>query len=107
MQKQIGLAMHNYEGTHNMLPSARTISPHHWSSLAQILPFLEGGSLYNLVNSATPSSRNGNDMANRTAVQVLISASLCPIDSSPHRVDPAFGPTNDVANAGNGPMAAT
>ncbi|MDR3638519.1 MAG: DUF1559 domain-containing protein [Isosphaeraceae bacterium] len=108
--KQIGLAMHNYEGVHGMLPSARTNSPHYWGSLAQILPNLEGGALYNMANfdhPATPSSRNGNDMTNSTAVQVMITAYLCPSDSKQDRVDPGYGPTNYVANAGNGPMAAT
>src|SRR4051794_23495205 len=48
--KQIGLAMHNYEGVHLVLPSARTNSPHYWSSLAQLLPHLEGAALYNAIN---------------------------------------------------------
>jgi prepilin-type N-terminal cleavage/methylation domain-containing protein/prepilin-type processing-associated H-X9-DG protein len=108
--KQIGIAIHNYEGIYGTLPSARTNSPQYWSSLAQILSQIEGGVLYNQCNffhAATPSSRNSNDMTNSTVVQFVIAAYVCPSDSNTGRVDPAYGPTNYVACAGNGPMAAT
>ncbi len=108
--KQIGLAMHNYEGTHGLLPSARTNSPHYWSSLAQIVPFLEGSALYNVINfdhPSAPTSRNNYDQTNSTAVQFMIATYLCPSDSQSGRVNASYGPTNYMANAGTGPMAAT
>ncbi len=47
--KQLGLAMHNYEGTHSVLP---LISFNHqgFSPQAQILPFIEQGNLHSLIN---------------------------------------------------------
>lgn len=106
--KQIGLAMHNYEGVHLVLPSARTNSPHYWSSLAQILPHLEGGTLYNAINfdhSTAPNARNNYDMANTTAIAFMIPAYACPSDGKSDRVTPALGPTNYFAVAGTGPMS--
>jgi len=106
--KQIGLAVHNYEGIHGRLPSARTNSPHYWSSLAQILPQLEGGSLYNAINfdhSTAPNARNNYDMANTTAIAFMIPAYFCPSDRKQDRVTPDLGPTNYFAVAGSGTMA--
>jgi len=106
--KQIGLAMHNYEGTHGRLPSARTNSPHYWSSLAQLLPQLEGSTLYNAINfdhSTAPNSRNNFDMANTTAISFMIPAYSCPSDRKQDRVTPDMGPTNYFAVAGTGTMA--
>jgi len=106
--KQIGLALHNYEGVHLMLPSARTNSPHYWSSLAQILPNLEGGALYNTINfdhSTAPNARNNYDMANTTAIAFMIPAYSCPSDPKAGRVTADLGPTNYFAVAGTGTMA--
>jgi len=106
--KQIGLAMHNYEGTHGRLPSARTNSPHYWSALAQILPMLEGGTLYNIINfdhSTAPNRRNNYDMANTTAISFLIAAYACPSERNQGVVTPDLGPTNYFAVAGTGPMS--
>jgi len=106
--KQMGLAMHNYEGVHGRLPSARTNSPHYWSSLAQILPHLEGGALFNAINfdhSTAPNARNNYDMANTTAIAFMIPAYACPSDRKQDRVTPDMGPTNYFAVAGTGTMA--
>ncbi|ODU01276.1 MAG: prepilin-type N-terminal cleavage/methylation domain-containing protein [Planctomycetes bacterium SCN 63-9] len=106
--KQIGLAMHNYEGTHGRLPSARTNSPHYWSSLAQILPQLEGGALYNFINfdhSTAPNARNNYDMANTTAISYMIATYFCPSDRKQGQVNEEYGPTNYFAVAGTGTMA--
>src|SRR5213082_1985902 len=48
--KQIGLAVHNYESTHGVLPLAVAVGRdrqgnplfHGWGGLARILPFVEG-----------------------------------------------------------------
>ncbi len=108
--KQVALAMHNYEGIHGRLPSARTNSPHYWSSLAQILPQLEGSTLYNVINfdhSTAPNARNNYDMANTTAISFVIAAYLCPSDRKQPPVVTGYGPTNYFAVAGSGTMAKT
>ncbi|MHC5543912.1 DUF1559 family PulG-like putative transporter, partial [Singulisphaera rosea] len=52
--KQIGLGLHNYLSANNAFPPA-SVMPHTrtsqpWSAHARILPFLEQGNLYNMVN---------------------------------------------------------
>ena len=39
--KQIGIAIHNYEGAWNVLPSGRFGYPYLWSSLASLLNYIE------------------------------------------------------------------
>lgn len=53
--KQLGLAMHNYLDTHSAFPpsgciSMLTTSQQPWSAQAFILPFLDGGTIYNRIN---------------------------------------------------------
>jgi prepilin-type N-terminal cleavage/methylation domain-containing protein/prepilin-type processing-associated H-X9-DG protein len=103
--KQIGIALHNYEGTHGRLPSARTGSPHLWSALAQILPVLEGNPAYNAINfdlGSLPSPARPWDYGNATVVRTVIATYLCPTDPQQERMHPDFGPNNYVANAGTG-----
>ena len=95
--KQIGLALQNYEGTNRCLPSARTGSPHLWSAQAQILPYLEGGNVYQTINF----NYGVLDPTNVDAVKAIIPTYLCPSDTQA-RLHPNFGPNNYVANAGTG-----
>lgn len=51
--KQLGLALHNYLSTHNAFPPngvTNIQANNSWSAQAFILPFLEGGNLYNAIN---------------------------------------------------------
>jgi prepilin-type N-terminal cleavage/methylation domain-containing protein len=52
--KQIGLALHNYEGTHQYFPPsgcvAGTSVTQPWSAQAYILPYIDGGSEYKKIN---------------------------------------------------------
>lgn len=52
--KQIGLALHNYEGTHKFFPPsgcvAGTSVSQPWSAQAQILPYIDGGNEYKKIN---------------------------------------------------------
>ncbi|WP_435018290.1 DUF1559 domain-containing protein [Tundrisphaera sp. TA3] len=104
--KQIGLALHNYEGTHGRLPSARTGSPHLWSAQAQILPSLEGGALYNAINFSLPelppTATSPLGAANATAVATRIATYLCPSDPRTEGFSPALAPNNYMAIAGSG-----
>lgn len=44
--KQLGLAMHNYHSTFNVMPNQSSSSLYGYSALAQILPYIEAGNLY-------------------------------------------------------------
>jgi prepilin-type N-terminal cleavage/methylation domain-containing protein/prepilin-type processing-associated H-X9-DG protein len=104
--KQIGLALHNYEGTNGVMPSARTGSPMLWSALAQILPNLEGGALYAAINfnlpKLPPTAASPLGAANVTAVATKIATYLCPSDPRTDGFLPTLAPNNNVANAGSG-----
>ncbi len=82
--KQIGLAMHNYESAFTVfpMPSFATAQQGYgdggagpnpvWSY--SILPYLDQGNAFNLYNS----NRSGFDTVNRTAVQTIVPAYICP-----------------------------
>jgi prepilin-type N-terminal cleavage/methylation domain-containing protein/prepilin-type processing-associated H-X9-DG protein len=101
--KQLGIAMHNYEGTHNVLPAGRFGYPYLWSSLASLLNYIEAANMYNAINFSFPSETNQLPYpANSTAESSVIQVFLCPSDGQ-GRVDPTnFGGTNYVSNSGSG-----
>ena len=95
--KQIGLALHNYLSVNNAFPPAavmprgRTSQP--WSAHARILPFLEQGNLFNMVNF-----QSENEFTNvPTLAGVRVSAYLCPSEINDHARPTAtltYYPTN-------------
>jgi prepilin-type N-terminal cleavage/methylation domain-containing protein/prepilin-type processing-associated H-X9-DG protein len=102
--KQIGLAIHNYESSHTVFPPGRLGFPMVFSVQAHILPYIDGGSLYNLIdfntapNFGAPSSPIKQ---NEIAARAVIPAYLCPSDFG--KVNGSdFGPTNYMACAGSG-----
>ncbi|GIX03920.1 MAG: prepilin-type N-terminal cleavage/methylation domain-containing protein [Planctomycetaceae bacterium] len=79
--KQIGLAMHNYESTHGVLPPGRltrvvgTVTDtkyNAWGVL--ILPFIDQAPLYNQYNT----SWRWNDPGNQNVVSTVLPVYLCP-----------------------------
>lgn len=102
--KQLGLALHNYESTHGAFPMGRVNFPKVFSAHAQLLPYLDGANLYNLIdfntapNFGTPSTpMTQNEMAARTRIPGY----LCPSDFG--RVPGSdFGPLNYPATMGSG-----
>lgn len=102
--KQLGLALHNYEGANGLLPPGRTSYPHLWSGIAQILPYLEQTVISNAINfNHGPVTSGGvSGEPNVTAVVRIINAFLCPSDPKTDRVSAKFGPTNYLGNAGTG-----
>jgi prepilin-type N-terminal cleavage/methylation domain-containing protein len=84
--KQIGLALANYEGTHKVFPPSTTAkldfgvwSPepaqyHHHSWMSMILPFIEQGSLYRLIDFEASSL----DAANFDAASHVLKFYRCP-----------------------------
>lgn len=100
--KQIGLAIHNYENSHGIFPVGRTSYPSLWSSLAQILPFIESSTEYSAINFDIPPISSGTaNPANLTAVATVVDTYTCPSDSQ-GKIVPEFGTTNYVGNAGTG-----
>jgi prepilin-type N-terminal cleavage/methylation domain-containing protein/prepilin-type processing-associated H-X9-DG protein len=103
--KQLGLAVHNYEGTWTVLPSGRYGYPYLWSSLASLLSYIEAANMYNAINFAFPSETAQLPYpANSTVESAVIGVFLCPSDGQ-QRVDPTnWGGTNYVANCGTGTL---
>ena len=88
--KQIGLALHNYEGTHQTLPpgyvssfdaSGTDLGPG-WGWAAMMLPQIEQTTAYSAINF----SLNVEVPANLTARLVVVGGFLCPSD----RVEPSW-----------------
>jgi prepilin-type N-terminal cleavage/methylation domain-containing protein/prepilin-type processing-associated H-X9-DG protein len=115
--KQLGIAMHNFEGAKGVLPSlypgtapGSTVFNYKytWSVLAQMNPYLEQTAVYNSMDLTQPMYDSGNQItaANRFAVVQKVNIFLCPADrgmpvSSAYGVTD-MGPTNYVASHGSG-----
>jgi prepilin-type N-terminal cleavage/methylation domain-containing protein/prepilin-type processing-associated H-X9-DG protein len=101
--KQLGIALHNYEGTWATLPAGRYGYPYLWSSLASLLSYVEAANLYNAINFSFPSETAQLPYpANTTVESAVIQVFLCPSDGQ-QRVDPInWGATNYVSNSGTG-----
>ena len=100
--KQLGIAVHNYESSYNVLPAARFGYPYLWSSLASLLSYIEATNMYNSINFSFYASVNQLPVAqNTTAESMVVSAFLCPSDRV-QRIDPNWGSTNYLACAGTG-----
>ena len=85
--KQIGLALHNYEGTNLAFPPTSILAgvekgsrvaqfKSNWSVLARVAPFLEQNAMFNSMNFAT---KPGNP-PNTTIQQLSVKTFLCPSD---------------------------
>jgi prepilin-type N-terminal cleavage/methylation domain-containing protein/prepilin-type processing-associated H-X9-DG protein len=118
--KQLGLGLHNFETATGALPTAFPANPpapyetsppyyHTWSSLAQILPYLEQTNLSNGLNLNLPMY-NPADFTifpeNRDAVGMKVRLFLCPADREQSLGGgygvTEFGTTNYVACLGSG-----
>src|SRR5438270_678394 len=127
--KQLGLALHNYEGPYGGYPLGTivaawpgdpTIPPgnYRWGVLAFLTPFLEQTSVFNALNfsfplygASVPVLSSPVYPANTTAVNLMVSVFLCPSDRG-ERLTTAdgflggpgrqFAPTNYHFCAGSG-----
>lgn len=115
--KQLGLALHNCDGTTGSLPPAfrGNGSPPYfasWSVLAELNPYLEQTSIYNAMDltqqTYTPSIPFIITQPNQFAVQQVVKLFLCPSDRmTPVTTGmtygvPVLGPTNYVFCNGTG-----
>src|SRR3954467_4005662 len=92
--KQIGLALHNYEGIYSRFPAngvypAGATAPDSYSALARLLPYIEQANLYQLVDLNAAANTQTAVTSQRVAVY------LCPSE------------INDRAKPGSTPTAIT
>jgi prepilin-type N-terminal cleavage/methylation domain-containing protein len=76
--KQIGLALHNYESTHSILPAGTFnggTSPNNASPIPMIMPFIEQGNAYTLFNFNVDLN---TAVVNQAARQQNMAMSNCP-----------------------------
>jgi prepilin-type N-terminal cleavage/methylation domain-containing protein/prepilin-type processing-associated H-X9-DG protein len=112
-EKQIGLALHNYVDSFNVLPAAEmgfaglTANGPNYSALSMILPFMEQTTVFNAINFSqfdfNPNVSPAQD-PNGTAAVASINALICPSDSySSSRSNlEVYGQTNYMADMGSG-----
>ncbi|WP_437201493.1 DUF1559 family PulG-like putative transporter [Planctomicrobium sp. SH664] len=79
--KQLGLALHNYLDTHRCFPPngvSNASGTQTWSAQAFILPYLDGGAIYNLIdfNVGYGKGKNADNKIATMRIPVLI----CPSD---------------------------
>ena len=92
--KQIGLALHNYHDSHNVLPFGAGYTMARAGTWAMfILPYLELQGLYDAIDFNLETSASKNAQAARTA----ISAYACPSD--PASATPVFTDRQTYANS--------
>ena len=94
--KQVGIAMHNYHGSTNSLPSGVSgCCNGTWQTF--ILPYMELGAMSNAYNFSNPRY---SDPANTTVTYSFINSLLCPSDF------PSKPTTNTLGAANNGKITA-
>jgi prepilin-type N-terminal cleavage/methylation domain-containing protein/prepilin-type processing-associated H-X9-DG protein len=113
--KQLGLAMHNYQGTHSAFPPGKMEGPslpgvpvgHFlWSAQAMALPYLEGTNAFNALNSLLPLLGGPSEgfaafPDNYTAMNAKIGVFLCPSDHG-RQIIANYQPTNYQQCVGSG-----
>jgi prepilin-type N-terminal cleavage/methylation domain-containing protein len=118
--KQIGLAMHNFEGSRGHFPTGYwrktwSVDPTNpkghfrWSALAQLTPNLEQTNVYNALDLTYPLYGGGTLQpqsvpfpVNLPAIRSVVKPFLCPSDDF-RIVKPDQGPSNYVACSGGNP----
>lgn len=109
--KQIGLALHNYEGAHGVFPPGFVSIPTGpwpgggndpvpeigpgWSFFAMLLPFIDQANLSEQINFNLPIT----DPVNAAGRSTTVTSYLCPSDTTPQRISvhPPSLAINDLA----------
>jgi prepilin-type N-terminal cleavage/methylation domain-containing protein/prepilin-type processing-associated H-X9-DG protein len=101
--KQIGLAMHNYEGSIGCLPPGQLLGAANYDLSSQVflLNYIEGGNVYNAINfQFQPAATGGaGAAANTTAFRSKVNSFICPSDID--RLTSATGHINYAACSGS------
>lgn len=111
--KQLGLALHNYEGVYHTFPPAQNPFPLVFSPQARLLPYIEQENLQRLIDFTQPpldffgTGTNPNDNASPNCPSKFqVKLLLCPSDAIWPRVPGSdYGATNYVACVGSGTVA--
>lgn len=111
--KQIGLAMHNYEGTHGMFPPNGIGRPTEniggrylqdwlaWSGFAMLLPYVEQDNIYNQIDFNYRWDNNNGGTVNNTMARTRIAAFVCPSDPGASvQYTANMGPTSYAISTG-------
>ena len=97
--KQLGLALHNYASTNGeTLPWGIGPWSDDWSPHVMLLPYIEQGNLFNMINFSYNHSYTSD---NTTSVRTSITTLLCPSDID--RLTNPEGHNNYVGNSGSAP----
>jgi prepilin-type N-terminal cleavage/methylation domain-containing protein/prepilin-type processing-associated H-X9-DG protein len=112
--KQLGVALHNYEGAKKCFPAGAESHPcpdapttphcfYRWSALARLMPYLEQASALHMLDLSQPLYGANLQVTpvNRPGVAQEIGLFLCPSDRQ-QPVAAGFGPTNYAACTGSG-----
>lgn len=112
--RQVGLASQNYLSAKGHFPSGSiakefALQPftgwtlYRWSSLAQLLPYLENAAAYSALDLSVPLYGANFKVRpeNIDSVKFVVAEFLCPADIN-RPVSADFGPTNYAMNAGSG-----
>lgn len=109
--KQIGLALHHYQGTYGQFPAGRGVPlPTVFSAQAYLLPYIEQAGLESQIDfGAAPTSFGINGgpsfdgSANLAAATSVVEVFLCPSDAGSGRVPGSpYGAANYAACTGSG-----
>jgi len=87
--KQIGIATQSYHDSWNRLPQAGTNGgtqaqmPLHWSAQFQILPYMDGGTMFNFAGGTTPNAVTTLPTGATSLADSPVKTYLCPARSRP------------------------
>ncbi|HVJ68282.1 MAG TPA: DUF1559 domain-containing protein [Caulifigura sp.] len=86
--KQLGLAIHNYEGTFKGTPAAiyfdaRVLDASSWTFQDMLLPYMDQAPVYNQLNFSLTAKQYCQTAAGRQLLQTPLAAFICPSDPEP------------------------
>jgi prepilin-type N-terminal cleavage/methylation domain-containing protein/prepilin-type processing-associated H-X9-DG protein len=115
--KQIGLAMHNYHSSNNKFPQGKSQSSAYvayayagwteWSAQAEMLGYMEGGTIYNAINFDFCGGYGDGQNINATAWTTIVPAFLCPSDPNAGSGHPGSGTGTPNTNSYRGSVGTT